>query len=313
MGNRLRSTLTGILYARLTGRRLLIDWSDFTYSPDGSNVFHRYFRCPSSTEASEPQTTRSVNPTIWVDRLHDSVANIQRDYRNLRPAKFLRVSSIDVARLDYEEDVLVLWSFTDGVNLLRRHFEGDLRELRHANADVVLRSVLDGSLELHPRIRTEVDRFKSDFFGERVVGVHVRWADLRVRLPAILDGLSELVDRDPSLQVFLATDNSEIKNLFEETYPRLITTPHWYPKPGDHVHQNRACPDRFENGVEALRDLYLLGECDALVLDTTSSFAYLAKLLSRAPASAIVDARPRLLSRERLRHRLSVVRRGAWR
>ena len=38
LGNRMLSALTGILYARLSGRRLIIDWRDPTYSSDGSNA-----------------------------------------------------------------------------------------------------------------------------------------------------------------------------------------------------------------------------------------------------------------------------------
>jgi hypothetical protein len=41
--------------------------------------------------------------------------------------------------------------------------------------------------------------------------------------------------------------------------------------------------------VEALIDLYLLAECDYLILDTSSSFSYVARLLASAPARHIVD------------------------
>ena len=57
------------------------------------------------------------------------------------------------------------------------------------------------------------------------------------------------------------------------------------------IHQSRACPDRLQNGVEALVDLYLHAECDYLVGDSTSAFAKVAGLLSAAPASRRYDAR----------------------
>jgi hypothetical protein len=38
LGNRILSALTGILYARLTGRRLLVDWRDEVYSDDGTGL-----------------------------------------------------------------------------------------------------------------------------------------------------------------------------------------------------------------------------------------------------------------------------------
>lgn len=60
LGNRMLCALTGILYARLAGRRLLVDWSDPIYAEGGLNVFHRYFRCPRQTPPTAfPRRTRS--------------------------------------------------------------------------------------------------------------------------------------------------------------------------------------------------------------------------------------------------------------
>lgn len=60
-----------------------------------------------------------------------------------------------------------------------------------------------------------------------------------------------------------------MKNMFEENYPGVITTPHWYPTPGLPMHGSQECPDRIEHGVETLADLYLLAECDYLIIDTS--------------------------------------------
>jgi len=47
MGSRILRALAGILYAGLSERRLLIDWSDPVYSSDRNNVFHRFFKSVS--------------------------------------------------------------------------------------------------------------------------------------------------------------------------------------------------------------------------------------------------------------------------
>ena len=48
LGNRMMSAMNGILYAMLSGRRLVVDWSDFTYSNDHTNVFPKLFTVAAS-------------------------------------------------------------------------------------------------------------------------------------------------------------------------------------------------------------------------------------------------------------------------
>jgi hypothetical protein len=43
------------------------------------------------------------------------------------------------------------------------------------------------------------------------------------------------------------------------------------------------------SSIEALIDLYLLADCQWLVVDRSSSFSRLAKLLSMAPAARVLD------------------------
>jgi len=135
-----------------------------------------------------------------------------------------------------------------------------------------------------------VDQFKNNFLNKKTVGVHVRFSDHRSRLWAILKKLNVLLKREPDLQIFLATDNIQIKSMFDEIYSGVITTPHyWYPTPGLTIHQNRNRPDTIESGIEALVDLYLLTECDYLIIDTSSSFSYVAKLLTKTSDSNIFN------------------------
>ena len=55
------------------------------------------------------------------------------------------------------------------------------------------------------------------------------------------------------------------------------------------MHSNLECPDRMENGIEALVDMYLLAACDYLVVDEHSSFSYVASLLTNAPDSNVFN------------------------
>jgi Nodulation protein Z (NodZ) len=288
LGDRMRCALTGILYARLTGRRLLVDWSDFFYSADGTNVFPRFFRCSSCSPSGGIPQTDSVSPGIWRGRLHESAWSMREQYGKTDDL------SIDLAKFDYGEDVVVLWTYVDKVEALRSHFNDTCKEFAGASRETILRRLLHEDLQLHPRIREHVDQFTARCFDRATVGVHVRYTDFRSRLWMILTKLNALLKREPDLQIFLATDSRQIKDLFEDNYPAVVSTPHWYASaPGLAIHYNEHRPDPMESGVEALVDLYLLAECDYLIIDTNSSFAYVAKLLAKAPDSNIFDVRRR--------------------
>ncbi len=69
LGSRIESLLTFILYAKLSGRRLYVDWSDPTYSNDVSNAFHSFFQRPLVNLNNEIPATDSVSPDIWRGRL----------------------------------------------------------------------------------------------------------------------------------------------------------------------------------------------------------------------------------------------------
>ena len=288
LGNRILSALTGILYARLSGRRLIIDWRDPTFSMDGSNAFHDLFLCSMSYPVDDIPVTDSVNPAIWRGNLNRSATSMRKPYRNNR--EFLNNTSIDLTRLDYNEDLLVMWAYHGEVELLRDHFKGIFEEYRHQSKEQILRLILLEHLPLRHLIQAKVNEFKlNNFNGKTTVGVHIRYSDHRASLFAIIDKLNTLLRVEPDALIFLATDNIQIKKMFEENYRSIITTDHWYPKPGARIHDNRACPDRLESGIEALVDLYLLAECDRLIIDTSSTFSYVAKLLTNAQKSNVFD------------------------
>lgn len=284
------SALTGILYARLSGRRLIIDWRDGVYSNDGTNAFPHLFHCPSCRSTEDIPTTDSALPTLWRGRLNESVDYLRKRYGNIKD--FWQLTSIDMTKLDYPDEVLVMWTYIDKVELLRKHFKEGLSKFGRASRREILSTLLLEDLILHPQIRDRVEQFKSNFLQGKSVGVHVRYTDHRIKLKSMLHRLDTLLKQEPDLQIFLATDNSMVKKLFEERYPNVITTEHWYPAPGSRIHQNPACPNRLENAAEALVDLYVLAECDYLIVDTSSMFSYLAVLLTRSPDSNIFNVNP---------------------
>ena len=312
LGDRILCALGGILYAQLSGRALVIDWRDPFYSSNGDNVFHRFFESPFCSPADDIPTTDSVYPRIWQGRLADHAVQIAGEHE-FNPQEIRRALSIDFGKLDYIEDVVVLLEYDAPVDRLRPYFHGAFQELAQMTAEGILAKLLREDLLLRSEIRARVDHFKSNRFHARTVGVHVRYSDYRVRIFAIIKQLNALLKREPDLQIFLATDNIEVKKMFEGNFPDVVSAPHWYAKPGSPIHLERTRPDPTETAVEALIDLYLLANCDHLIFDGSSSFAWVANLLCPAPAHNKFDVDPTGHGRKKRRLRAAVTRilRGA--
>src|SRR3990167_2960116 len=305
LGNRIQSVLTGILYSKLSGRKLYIDWSDPTYTNDGTNSFHRFFKCPLVSPNDQFPETDSVSPDIWNGCLHKSVREMESLLGNITdPEESRRRLSIVPVKLDYSEDLLIMWTHMERVDDLRGYFNGKYKQIAYSSAEQILKGLLKEDLILRSEIRERVDQFRRECFISNTLGLHVRYSDRKVELSSIFGKLESVLKRIPSCQIFLATDNEQIKEDLEKSYPNVITAPHWYPAPGAHIHQNSNCPDRIENGIEALVDLYLLAECDYLIIDSRSSFSYVTKLLSKAPSSHIYDVNR---TRKRRRHLRSLI------
>ena len=308
LGNRLNCTATAILYARLTGRTLVVYWTDPYYSADGSNAFDRYFRCTGSSTADHVPATDSINPSVWRGHLDQTAAEMLRRYApgvraDLQPEIWRRFS-VDLRVLDHPEHVVVLWSFYDLVDELRRHFSGPFAGLRGRSTADILRRILREDLEPCPEITERVDRFRVEQFTGKVVGVHVRDTDKRSRLPAIRARLDRLLAAEPRLLVFLATDNPAVEASFKVRYPSVVATEKWMPTDGRPLHKHPDNPDPQAHGVAALVDMYLLAQCDYLIGDEKSAFEQIASLLSNAPRANVFNLQRGRTIPPRLRRRL---------
>lgn len=294
LGNRILCLLTGVLYARLSGRKLIVDWRDESYSDGAANAFHQFFVSPWCAPTTEVPETDSVVPIIWRGHLDEPAWILRERYSDLNDAQGWRKFSIDLGRLDYSEKVAVMWTYNDELGPLMPHLKASGGPLAGASHTSILRSLLREGLILHPRIGERVDNFKRSHFTGRTVGVHIRYTDHRTALWATLDALHQILNSDPKCRIFLCTDNIQIKRLFEKKYPQVISTPHWYTSiPGLPLHCAAARPDPILGGVEALVDLYLLAECNDLIVDTSSSFSYLATLLTQVPPACVRDVKRR--------------------
>lgn len=167
----------------------------------------------------------------------------------------------------------------------------------------ILRKVFYNHLAIHENIQQRVDEFKDKYFtAKKIIGVHIRYTDLKNPYEKYYKLLDDFSKNPTNTSIFLATDNPEVEKQIKTKYDNIIMTNKWYPEDQSSLHQNPECPDRFENGVQALVDICLLSQCDYLIYDATSTFAFVAKLLSHIPEENAID-----ISKYSFRQRLKKV------
>lgn len=295
LGNRLLALLGSLVYARITSRQLYVDWSDRGYSKDRTNSFPHFFSRPQLADKATIWSAENVAPAVWRGHLDLSVdelmAKFEDDVEADGDPSTSRKYTIDPGRIDYDEDVVIRWAWTDELFRMQRHFPP---ELRGVATEALLRSLVREELELAPAVRARVDEFARKELGDVSIGLHIRASDRKnswSMYPRIVDKLRRTW---PNLTVFVATDNKDVENELRRRYPRVVSSQKWYAPAGVPLHRSRDCPDKLESGIEALVDMYLLGRCNYLVYNNTSTFGVFASLTSEAPPENIYETSPRL-------------------
>jgi len=296
LGNRINSTLTAILYAKLSDRVLVVDWSDYTYSQNGENVFPLYFNLQEIASTTDIPDSESVYPAVWRGQLDKTAAEMVEahdpglDADNDLAYKY----SVDVSRLDYSEDVLVYWSYAHELAKLRGHLDRIPGLLRGMENREILHTAFQRHMPLSVEVKNAVDTFYSrNLVGQPTIGVHLRTGRRQELDDAIIDkyhrAIRARLRASPNSRVFLATDNIDLAEAFEKRYDNTIMTPKWYPPAGEDPHQNAKCPDRTQHGFEALLDMCLLARSTYLIHMGTSSYSLGAWMMSDIPPRNVTD------------------------
>jgi hypothetical protein len=292
MGNRILCAVTGILYGQLTGRLTIVDWRDAAYSNDGSNTFSHFFNSPKVLSETILPKDASIRPEIWAGQIDKSMSRMlsEHDPNKHRSIWIHRKYSIDVRELDYPEDIVVFWYYTGRIRALKTHFQNSDSSFAGLDSDGIVRKVLLEQMKLSDKVRWCIDDFKSSMcWPEKVIGVHVRYTDMKTNLTHYEHALQRFLHCEPKAHIFLATDNEQISREYHERYKNVFSTPKWFPNDSSPMHQNAVCPDKVLNGIEALVDMYLLADCDYLIYPGGSTFSRLARLLSNISSENVVD------------------------
>ncbi|EPR37354.1 NodZ family protein [Desulfovibrio sp. X2] len=290
MSNRLQAAAAAVPYALLTGRTLCVDWRDSLYSDDASNTFTRYFDIAGVPYVDAPPASDDIFPVFWRERLALPVAvEYLFDNDHFDPEVFA-ATRIDLARTDYENEVLVFWA--PGMEPLQGLLPrlAALPEFSAFPGGPTLDQAGHVVLSRHIRPTGDVVRAVDGYaklLRHPAVGVHVRHTDLESPVDRILEEVRELVARTGA-QVFLCTDNLHVQTLFKRLFPDLLVTDKYLSPANEPLHGLIEGVSNVRKGMEALTDMYLLGRCEYVVHYAKSSFARISILATPIPSGNVV-------------------------
>ncbi|MBN2736883.1 MAG: hypothetical protein JXR70_07890 [Spirochaetales bacterium] len=291
LGNRMLSSLTGIAYSLLTGRTLIVDWNDGMYADPNINAFPYFFNLKGVNFQSEIPDYSSIAPLVWKNNLSKSANAMVNEFANNKHTSFtvLKKFSINPSITGYNEDIVVLFSYTHQLLHMKKALKKSVYFNNCNGLKQIIKLLLSDYLVLNESIINDIRDFKEKNKFSNILGIHIRYTDRKVPLQKIINKAKLLLAKHKFAKIFLATDNEIVIQKFKDTFPQIIQKDKWFPTSKETMHSNNACPDKIKNGVDALIDMYLLAECDALIYPGRSTFSVISSILSKAPKKLIID------------------------
>lgn len=289
LGNRMLSAISGLIYADLSGRTPVIDWRDGTYSAGGENAYPQLFQAPPMPDLSDVEKVSNVTPAVWKGHLNERAAiMVQRnDPDKHSSALIYRKYCVNLSRLDQPEQVAVFMSYLPKLGRLFRHMRVDAR-FRGRTWDDIMSEYLAQWFRPNARVREGVSVTMGAIPGP-VIGVHVRYTDLKVPLEPIKAALRRQVQRKPGASVFLATDNADVQAEFKAEFANVHHIDKALLPGGVQLHKASHDFDKQIEAENALIDMWALSRCDHLIYSRNSTFALTAALIGRLKRDQLDD------------------------
>lgn len=289
LGNRILAAVTGIILARLTERRPVIDWRDGIYLPDGVNLYPLLFDAPGAVEPEAFDRETDVEPRIWSGCLSEQPLDlVRRHFPKSHASPFVyRRLSLDLASPEAAARVAVFWSYLPKFERLRAPLRRH-RRLRRYSLDELIRDALHEHFHPNARIRDALDRL---FAGRArpVIGVHVRYTDRKAPLERIERALAQMRRRLPDAEIFLATDSAEVQRRIAGAVPNVFMIDKELPETGTSLHLDGGLADPLREAENAVIDLLALARCDRLIHSRHSTFSVAAATIGMIPRSCQID------------------------
>ena len=301
LGDRLRSVLTAIIYAKLTNRIVYVDWTDGKLISQRRNVFYEYFQIKNIDFVTDCPDAEDVFPLSWQGKLDASLHELYQDSGWVgwdRQAAITQYS-FDQRHLDYPQKVLVMWEF-DQLSDFSYHYS-------KLSGNALMRNVAREFLTVKKVIADQVQIFRhqDSLEHESIIGVHIRATNEFMRqknsvtLGQYVSQINHCIrvlkaENDKhQFSIFLATDNKEVERQLETKFPgRIRTREKWFAAPGEKIHFNDQCPDAEKSLNDAIVEICLLAESDYLIYQYNSSFGMMADYFFKADANNIFALLP---------------------
>lgn len=279
LGDCIKSLLVAVLYAKHTGRIMVVDWTGGVYAETDIDPYSLFFSIRGVPEVKQIPQSDDVYPVRWRGRLHQSLHEVytQDDWLSWDRATTIKEYSADLSKLDYAEQVLVVWDFDQLAKLMEAlslPYQSALLQYQElANHHLCLSSAMEHSLQ---------DALDAIQMPE--LGVHIRATkEFQDNKGSI--GLAHYIATVEAAgfagkAIFLATDNAKVEEEFRSRFASTQTLSKWFSRPGESLHLNDDCPDKIDGLRAAILDILLLSRCPNLLITPNSSFSELAQIMS---------------------------------
>lgn len=310
LGDLILALITATAYAKLTDRHLCVDWRNGIYGmPSDENLFDKIFKLRDVKYEPGIPTSGSVNPSLWEGNLEKSFEELRKenDFPEFDRELAIRQYSIDYYNtLDHEEDIVVMWDFDYFEELIGPLTEKGIID-KPASVYHAMGQIFNKYIEFQPEPGKFIDDRLKRVFGQvnssKLLGVHIRETkesfDLYrpTKRRRYYREIKSILNRDKSVEyLFLATDNIKVQNRLVSKYGgKVLINEKWFDDPGDALHLSlEKCPDKWENILNALFDIYALSRCDYLIRRRATSFSNLSQCIG-----LIKEENVRIIDKER--------------
>ena len=296
-GNRIALIIKAILYAEITHRHLVIDWSDGMYAEKGIDSFFLAFDLEGATPFDKHSNYgKDIFPRIWTKKLHKDVHGMMNKYYpNEYPA--IDKIGIDPFKLDYREKIVVMTGF--GISSAEFEFykKNSNGKILDRNTYEYMTRMLKLKILLKPFLKKEIDDFiRNNFVGE-TIGVHIRNTDSAAIMRAdegkmvndkIFSSVHMTAKKHPHAKIFIATDSLDVLNAYIDIFEDKIVYATKYLNDDSKKPIHFFNEDKERSFFEAMKDLYLLASTDYLIYSQLTSFGRIARLMSKTSKDKII-------------------------
>ncbi|MDR1667054.1 MAG: hypothetical protein LBS03_05105 [Bacteroidales bacterium] len=316
LGERLGAAAAAIDYARRSGRKIYVDWSDGKFGKPDEPVFYKYFRLNGVERAASIEEIFSGDPPVCYPALWGASPHMPalEMYARIRTPLDRTILRIFRGKGDYSK-LFRYWqpreNYTSGgigaaVKAVSDKecviFGGNLKQNKKEDvvffADVYPRfsnRTLRENVSLTDPMNDEINRIAASLeLADKTIGVHVRMTDRRISCqPEYLLERVQRVAQKLKLhcpKIFLATDSEDMEDYFREKHPATVFTEKWRPE-GEYrhtgVHHYAAMTGDYSKSERVLKDsiidMWLLSKCEYLIYQRDSNFSIHSSILKNDP------------------------------